>query len=208
MLRQEGLRSLWFKVLGEVCYRRLAIIENIFDGEARPGPPVEWELSKLSISELPAYHAYHPGANLDELRGRLERGGCCFVMRHDGRIIHTCWIVKGTERIEYLDCEVRIGPDLGYAYEAFTVPEFRGRGVAAARTRLMETDLVAAGYRGIVATVHLDNPAALRFNFRAGYRVIGTVGFFRLGPWRRYFLRIDKTLRPAANSGSITLVPR
>ena len=158
VLRQEGLRSLWFKVLGEVCYRRLAIIEKIFDGEARRGPPVEWELSKLSIAELPAYHAYHPGANLDELCGRLERGGCCFVMRHDGRIIHTCWIVKGTELIEYLGCEVRIGPDLGYEYEAFTVPEFRGRGVATARTRLMEPDLVADGYRGIVATVYPGQP--------------------------------------------------
>lgn len=207
MLRQDGLRSLWFKVLGEICYRRLAIIEKMFDGEAPSGPPVEWELSKLSISELPAHRAYHPDAYLDDLRRRIEQGDCCFVIRRDGRIIHSCWIVKGTAWIDYLDCKVLIAPDLGYAYEAFTAPEFRGRGVAAARARLMEPDLAAEGFRGIVAALHTDNPEALRFNLNAGYRVIGTIGFFRLGPWKRHFLRLDQTLRPAADPRSITLLP-
>ena len=208
VLREEGLRSLWFKVLGEICYRRLAIIERIFDGEAEAGLRVDWGLSKLTIPELPAYHARYPETDLDELRRRMERGGWCYVIRYDGGIIHSCWIATGTVRIDYLDCEVCIGSDLVYPYEAFTVPEFRGRGVATARVRLMERHLLAEGYQGSVGVVQPSDRAALRFNLSGQNRVIGTIGFFCLGGWRRYFLRLDKALQPPAKPGSIRLTGR
>jgi hypothetical protein len=32
VLREEGLKSLWFKILGETVYRRLLLLERVLEG--------------------------------------------------------------------------------------------------------------------------------------------------------------------------------
>ncbi|MDA1314461.1 MAG: hypothetical protein O2968_14065 [Acidobacteria bacterium] len=195
VLRQEGPRSLWFKILGEICYRRLLLLERVLDGSKKEsgglGP-----VSRLATSDLDCYSRFQPDADLAEIRRRLRRGDICLAMNHEGEIIHACWIRRGRARSEYLDCEVELPPDTGYAYEAFTKPEFRGRGVANAGAHLMEAPLVEAGYRTVLSMIGPENYASLRFTQQAGHRIVGRIGYRGLGPWRRYFCKIHSTTFP------------
>lgn len=189
VLREEGLRSLWFKILGETGYRRVLLVERVLDG-SKPKSGA-WDcLSMLTTSDLDRYSRFHPDADLDEIRARLERGDICFAMNQEDEIIHVCWVRRGRAHIDYLDCEVELPSDVGYVYEVFTKPEFRGRGLAGARTSLMEKPLIDAGYRGVLSAIGPENRASLHFNQQAGHKVVGRIGYRGLGPWRRYFYRV------------------
>jgi GNAT superfamily N-acetyltransferase len=189
VLRDEGLRSLWFKILGEICYRRLLLVERVLDGSTRK-PGGLGCLSMLTTSDLDRYRRLQPDADPDEIGIRLERGDFCFAMNHEGEIIHVCWVRRGRAHIDYLDCEVELPSDVGYAYEVFTKPEVRGRGVAGRRARLMEPPLIDAGFRAVLSAIGPEDGASLHFNQQAGHKVVGRMGYWRLGPWRRDFFRI------------------
>ena len=190
VLTDEGVRSLWFKVLGEICYRRLLILEQVMEGSPGAGTSGLGRLSLLTPSDLDRYGRLCPDADLNKIRKRLERGDICFAMNHEGQMIHVCWVTRGPAWVDYLDCEILLPAGAGYAYEAFTKPQFRGRGVAGARTRLMEGPLMEAGYRSVISAIGPENRTALHFNMGAGHRVVGLIGYWRFARWRRYFCRV------------------
>lgn len=199
-LRREGPRSLWFKVLGALCYRRLLLVERVLDGPTGDDGGCGG-LTVLTTSDLNRYGRFQPDADLDEIAARLARGDMCLGMIHTGELIHACWVRRGRAHIEYLDCEFELPSDVGYAYEAYTKPEFRGRGVAGARARLMEAPLSRAGYRAVLSAISPENGASLYFNRQAGHKVVGLIGWLGLGPWRWYFCRVRAASFPALSVG-------
>lgn len=203
VLRDEGLKSLWFKVLGETIYRRVLLLERILEDVDTKEDETTGRISLLRVVDLPRYVTFRPGSDLGELRQRLDRGESCFVMEIGEEIAHACWIANTRTRIEYLDCEVDLPPDTCYAYESYTRPGFRGRGIAGARVRRMEPELIRMGYRRALAVVGPENYRAIYFNTAAGNEIVGALGYYQLGPWRRYFNRG----KPGRESASL-LAPR
>lgn len=198
VLREEGLKSLWFKLLGETVYRRLLVIERVLEGNDREGDETTGRMSLLGAADLPRYAAFRPEADLEELQRRLDRGECCFIMEVGGEIAHACWIANKSTRIDYLDCDVELPSDACYAYEAYTHPAFRGCGLAGARVRRMEPELMRMGYRRTLAVVGPENHRAIYFNTAAGNEVVGRIGYYQIGPWRRYFSKPDPGRESAA----------
>ena len=198
VLREEGLKSLWFKVLGETVYRRQLLIEGVLQGSDTDDDGTKGHISLLGTADLPRYAAFRPESDIEELRGRLDRGESCFVMEIGGEIAHACWIAKKYTRIDYLECEVELPPDACYGYDAYTHPAFRGRGIAGARVRRMETELMRMGYRRTLAVVGPENRRAIYFNTTAGNEVVGRIGYYQFGPWRHYFCNVDAGKESAA----------
>lgn len=203
VLREEGLRSLWFKVLGETIYRRVLLLERILEDVETEENASTGRLSLLKAVGLPRYATFRPGSNLEALRHRLGRGESCFVMEVGGQIAHACWIAARRTRIDYLECEVDLPSDTCYAYNAYTYPALRGRGIAGARVRRMEPELIRMGYRRAMAVVGPENYRAIYFNTAAGYQIVGVMGYYQFGPWRRYFCKG----KPGSESASL-LAPR
>ncbi len=196
VLRTEGLRSFFFKVLGETVYRRVVVVERDL---SQPPPVVQARLPvsivRLCDSEIEEYVAFRPETDAAEVRRRLQAGQVCWLVRYEGRIVHSCWVTTGRAWIEYLGWDVALPPDTAYSYESFTAPELRGQNLAVARSVVMQQALRQAGYRRAVAVIMPENRAGFYPAEKAGYRRVGVMGYLRIGPWRWTFGR-DAFYRP------------
>ncbi len=204
ILRDEGLQSLWVKFLGETMYRRMVIIERRLDEPVVDiVPRVPIEVSLLKEGEIDEYRRFRPRDSVPDIHGWLAGGRLCFVARHEGRMVHSCWISRGPTWIDYLDFELPLARDEVCACASFTDPQFRGMDIAPARLTHTLRHLQAAGYRRLVSVVVWGNQASLRYSLHGGYREIGTVSRVTLGPWRRISIRtVPGAWRPHVTSGS------
>jgi GNAT superfamily N-acetyltransferase len=188
ILRDEGVRSLWIKFLGETVYRRLLLIEKEIQPPVLPSPEKpELECCRLSMDDVDEYYAFRAYVDRGTIYGRIEQGESCFVVRRRGLIIHACWTATGRTAINYLKCDVQLARDVVYVYEVFTSPQFRGHSISSWRSREMEKYYLANGYRRLLAAVAPENNAVFRSSEKVGYAVAGKMGYWGLGRLRRYF---------------------
>jgi RimJ/RimL family protein N-acetyltransferase len=198
VLREGGIRGLWFSMLGKTVYRRVVLVERALD---EPVPEVSALLpvviDLLKESEVDAYVGFSLRGNSSETRRRLEAGQLCFVARHEGRLVCANWATTKAARISYLDCTIQLAPGEVYTYELFTSPDFRGQNIAPAVKAQQLRHFRRAGYSRSVAAIVPENRASLRADEKVGYRPYGVMGYVKLGPWRRDFFRLyeSKDLR-------------
>ena len=189
MLREEGARALAAKALGETVYRRLLLFTRELDAplprvSQTPGLSVGW----LSLDELDAYDRLRSDRGQQAL-DRLAAGHRCFGTWLDGRLVAARWLASGSPLIEYLDLPLLLADGEIYHYDTFTDPGVRRRGISLSSQAHLFPTLRAEGYRRSIRALLPENRAALRDAARAGYVREGRIGFLRLGPWRRSFVR-------------------
>ena len=117
VLREEGVHSLWFKILGETVYRRLLLLERPLQ-EAIPAvtarvPVVRSLVQKTEIAE---YVEFRAGTDVAEVQSQLDAGHWCFVARSQRRMVATSWAATKRAWLDYLSRELRLAPDEVYAY--------------------------------------------------------------------------------------------
>jgi GNAT superfamily N-acetyltransferase len=176
--REEGLRGVWFGLLARTVYGRLELVELDL---TKPPPPAE--------IPFPLDFGFVTHEDTDEARRRFAFGDRCFAAWSNDEIVSTRWIAEGRGYIAYLDRWLELGPDDVYLYETYTHPSRRGSGVSAAAGTRLAHALAGEGRRRILAAVLRENHAGRRAYEKAGYCCIGRVGYVKLGPWRRPFLR-------------------
>lgn len=197
VLRDEGIKSLWFKVLGETVYRRVALMERRVDEPiAEMTPSVPLTVNLLTEAEVDEYLAFRPEANSAEIRRRLQSKHWCFVARHEGRMVYVCWAATHRIRIDYLAREIQLATDEVYVYETFIASEFRGRNVAAVPYTQMLRYFRDAGYQRVVTVIVPENTPALRLAQKVGVRQFGIMGYMKFGLWRRDFCQVKDNARP------------
>ena len=197
ILRSEGARVLWFRLLGETFYRRMILFERRLEQPATPGQPeVAVTISLLQPSEVGEYAAFRPGADVQETRSRLEKGHLCWVARQQGALVHAIWSATVSAWIRYLDCEIQLAPDEAYIYESYTVPALRRLNINTARSEVMTRYFREHSFSRLLALVMPENPAGINATLRAGYRRAGIIGRMKAGPWRRDFCRLDPGVQP------------
>ena len=137
-------------------------------------------------------------------RRRMAAGNRCFVARHQGRIISARWAATGTAQCDYLFREVSLGSDEVYLYDAFTSPEWRGKGIFPALTSEMHRCYRAAGKKRSICFTGPENLPAMVAD--TGYRGIGFIGYIGLGPLRRHFFRVHRGERaPGDHASSLSV---
>src|SRR5437899_2705017 len=120
VLRGEGIRSLWFRILSETGYRRVVLMERLLDApitEMTACLPVVIDL--LKDTEVAEYTGFRPGVDPSKIRRRLAAGQWAFVARHEGRIVHAGWAATEQAWIDYLACAIGLAADEVYQYESF-----------------------------------------------------------------------------------------
>jgi cytochrome P450 len=129
VLRDEGVRSLWFRALSVTVYRRMLLLNDPVDNapsmpEAGGGPV---EFRALELDEIDEYLRLRPDHSEAETRSRMTEGQLCFAALEDGRVVQALWLAPpGTARIEFLDLEVPLARGETYAYDLFAAPHKRG----------------------------------------------------------------------------------
>lgn len=192
--RYSGVRGVWFAVLGEICYRRLAIRECLLDQpfpETAADIPLAIEL--LGHDQVDEYNAFRHPADPDSARRRLAAGDMCFVARHDGGIVSARWAATSRARCDYLSRTIRLAEDEVYLYDAFTLPASRGKRVFPALTSAMHRYFRVAGKRRAICFTGPENKPAMAAN--TGYRRIGTIGYVGIGGIRRHFCHVYRSER-------------
>jgi hypothetical protein len=196
ILRAEGPRVLWFRLLGETVYRRMILFERRLDeriANSRSELPVT--ISLLQPHEADDYAAFYPSVTAATVRSRLERGHQCFAARLEGVVVQAIWAATGTAPIRYLDCEIRLAPDEAYVYESYTVPALRRLKLSTTRSEMMIRYFREQSFSRLLALVMPENPGGVHATLRAGYRPVGIVGRVKVGPWRRDFCRMESDSR-------------
>jgi SAM-dependent methyltransferase len=204
ILRQQGIRVLWIKLLGELGYRRMLLLERSMDGRLWfPPSRIPVTVGLLREGEVDEYAAFYPGADPAEIRRRLHAGHRCFTVRHRGRLVHTGWVATGRPWIEYLRRHWDLAADEAYVYGAFTAPCYRNLRLSAARAAEDTRVLREEGYRRAFAVAWPEDVAAVRHMANGGFRPVGVIGYLKLGRWRRDLIKkLDPKAPLAAQAAS------
>jgi ribosomal protein S18 acetylase RimI-like enzyme len=181
ILREEGLRSGWFKALAMLGYRRFYILrrslaEPIPDCPTMRPVTMEW----LGPEQVHEYLALRPTEHAGDILRRLGEGDRCLVARLDDRLVGAMWGSGTRARSEWLP----LATGEAYQFNAYTAPECRGMGIAPAMSVAWLRLLRDEGFSAAIRLTLPENTAALRAHAKAGYRVVGMARTLRLGPWR------------------------
>ena len=187
-LRGEGARSFWFKLLAQVGYRRLMLLERLLDWPVPEfTPSLSVEVTQLAESELDEYIEFRPDTVRRHAIARLRAGQMCFVARHDRRIVAAGWIAFPPIGLSYLGCPLDMAPGDVHIYDKFTQPAYRGHGISNALRMHHLRYLQRAGYRRVIVAVLPENASSLRDILKGGYRPCGMIFRIKVGRWQRHF---------------------
>jgi GNAT superfamily N-acetyltransferase len=106
---------------------------------------------------------------------RFRRGDHGVVAKVGGRIVSSVWVGGNTWQLRDLGLEVRLAPDQGVLYDAYTAPEARRKGIMASLVRACVEQAKTRGKRALFArgvTTNADTASTLA---RAGFQEVMTI---------------------------------
>jgi GNAT superfamily N-acetyltransferase len=193
IVRKAGLRTLWFRILGETVYRRIMLLErSLLEPISEVKARLSVTIGRLDRTTSREYLEFRVGMPASELDRRFDAGHCCFVARYQGRIVSTSWAATEQAWMHYLSCEVPIAPGDVYIYDSFTRADFRSYGISQAVGVEMLRHFHRAGYRRAVRAISPENRANLHAVAKTGYLPYGVMGYVKVGPWRKSIYRTER----------------
>ena len=199
VVREEGVRSLLFRVLGELGYRRVALLERelpVPQAEARPlSPGVRFDVLRPdAIEPLLTISAF---CDEPEARRRLAAGHICMLGYVEDRPVYCAWLALAGQpvSIDFLRLQAEPGPGYAYSYELYVDPAFRGAGIAKAALAERIRLLRELGLDRLVSVVVPENRAGMGHSLASGLRPIGRIRCLRLFGFQRCW--IDSAVDPA-----------
>lgn len=188
VVREEGVKSLWFRILGETIYRRLALF--ICRRDCMP-PDLPGNagltLATIADSDWDNYERFR-GSGIDGRR-LLQSGKCCWVLRNGAGIVSSCWAATDFADIPYLDLRIRLAPGQVYLFDTYTAPAYRGRSHASLLVAGLTQTCLQQGAKTVISVVLPENRGGMALFGRLGFQQAGLVGYLRIGPWRHQFCR-------------------
>jgi len=192
LLRRAVVRQ-FSAVLRGLCVRRQSVImcrpADLPVPIVSAGLPVRIEL--LQEDQVDEYSSFYPWTAPADARQRLRQGQLCFVARHQGRLVAADWASTESTYSRDLHCIFPLQPGDVYTYEIYTLPEFRRQRIATVIKVEILRNFGAAGCRRFLNLISPDNHASLHTNEKLGYRRVGLMGYWGLGPFRRHITEWD-----------------
>ena len=188
VVREDGLKSLWFRILGETIYRRLVLFS------CRPhcmpsdlAGSASLTLATIADSDWVAYQRFRGGAI--DCRRLLQSGKHCWVLRSDTVIVSSCWAATDFAEIPYLDLRIRLAPGQVYLFDTYTAPAYRGRSHASLLVAGLTQSCLQQGARTVISAVLPENRGGMALFGHLGFQPVGLVGYLGIGQWKHEFCR-------------------
>jgi GNAT superfamily N-acetyltransferase len=185
ILRWEGPRGLLLRALRRALHPLLRVHRVFFfetDLAAAPPPPAPTGIPlELRVGAREDLVRFAPLlARLDiSLESALEQvagGDLPLLALHQGALVGIQWLsIASSPWVDEAGVRLRLGPDEACNYQAATLPEWRGRGVGPALSRLANEVERARGMRRHISWIRADNRASLRLAAKVGRRRTKTV---------------------------------
>ena len=167
--------------------------------EIPSGESMEW--TTLTEAVIPSVLAINPALSEAGIRRLWAEGQECLLCCMSGALAHYRWDTTTSAYLPYLGKTLSVleGEDT-IDSESFTHPAFRGRGMYSVSTIMA---LHRARDRGLTRSIGIvawwNAPSLLVHLSKAGCTVAGTVGYWNMGLWRRYFATGDVCLDKGAS---------
>jgi hypothetical protein len=170
-----------------VCRRYFGVVADLHGLDLeRPRPP-EIRVAPLGAREVPALSEVVRTMTRDEVARRLDEGQQCTLGWWGEELAHVRWDSTVPVYLPYLGRVLRPGPGDQIVVGIHTAPAFRGRQLAGAVMMDTARRARAAGVSRLVWLVAWWNVRSLALTDQLVSQVQGTVGYWALGPCRRYF---------------------
>jgi ribosomal protein S18 acetylase RimI-like enzyme len=127
-------------------------------------------------------HRYARDVGTDSARtfaARLSDATRCYVVEHEGRLLHSTWITTAAAWTREIHRYFRPPSGDAYIYESYTRAEARGRGLYPFALANIAAAEAAAGIRRLWVAVEEDNAASLRAVTKGGFEESFRVAFAR-----------------------------
>jgi len=148
--------------------------------------------AKVEVDARPAQHDDFPKISkrfkkFDTIaEERFKIGHICIVSDMHGDIVHLKWIAFNEAYAGELERKLRIDPDSAYIYDTYTVPEYRGLGIAPKVMEKAFSYLYERGIRKVYVCIRHNNFPSLRAAQKEGFRKIGSITYTRIFMLRLY----------------------
>jgi ribosomal protein S18 acetylase RimI-like enzyme len=109
----------------------------------------------------------------------LDKGNILLVLKNEGRVIFYQALEFNKVDISAIDLLSYIPEDIAYMSHMYTIPEYRGRGVASNGKRLILKYLHELGYRRVLLYIDAHNLPSQRVSIKAGLNEYQTVFYVR-----------------------------
>jgi len=192
ILRAGGPSALFWKTLGELCYRRVHLfVDDLQKPLDLPEARVPLEYGLLDKRGMDEYLALSPDASSSEASRRLADGHECVTAHHEGRLAGYCWSGANRAAVGYLGLELQLEPHWIYGYELLVDPALRRQrvsvGILSARRRI----LAEIGHRYELTAVMPENKPAYGFQTIMRRQPAGLLAVGWIGPWKRPIVRVE-----------------
>jgi len=117
---------------------------------------------------------------------KFKMGHICVVADMHGNIVHSKWIAFNEVYAGLLERKMRMTSDSAYVYGSYTVPEYRGLGIAPKTMEKGFSYLYERGIRKVYSCISHNNFPSLRLAHKQGYRKIGTITYTKIFKSRLY----------------------
>lgn len=181
--REQGPRATASKVRAALGKRRVVVIYRLQREQvlrrATTAPGVT--VKSLTESDIPAYLGMRVPYTEEMVAARLRAGDSCIAAWLEGLMVGARWVTTAGADIGPLEISFPVWPGIAYAYDAFTAPAQRGRGIGAMLTAaLFESASSAGAIHVINAVLPWSSGQALA---RGRSEMLGIVSAKNLGPW-------------------------
>ena len=88
----------------------------------------DYTLCILDRDDMELIAADHPWDNLDGLRARIDKGHICIGLKYGDDVVAFTW--ADLEECNHVPLRFAMADNEAYLYDAFTMPRFRGKGLA------------------------------------------------------------------------------
>jgi hypothetical protein len=88
----------------------------------------DYELCVLNRDDMELIALDHPWDSIDGLRARVDKGHICIGLRYEDDIVAFTW--ADLKECNHVPLRFDMADDEAYLYDAFTMPRFRGKGLA------------------------------------------------------------------------------
>lgn len=123
-------------------------------------------------------------------RRRFANDNICSCLSYKNRIVSYCWVAFREEWIGEIEAFIKPKDGEAYLFDAFTIPEYRGKGFFCYLLTCTLSYLKSLDYRRALIFALRSNRASNRAIQNAGFEHFQTVRFIKL--WRKNICFIKK----------------
>jgi len=111
---------------------------------------------------------------------RFHHGNICFCLLHQKKVVSYCWIAFDEEWIREIEMLIKPKDREAYLFDAFTLPEYRGKNLFPTVLSNTLNYLKAKGYHRVLIFALNSNRASIKAIQKASFRHFQCVIFLKL----------------------------